>query len=158
MVSLDLPLDFYLRLFQVSLAPAAVVTATNDLHGLVSAPFAKLGLPPWFVRYVGLWKGMIIALNFLREGTYVPLAQSMLAMLMGGAIFTHAVIEQSAAKCLPALVFLASSVAVPILRGASRPVFSASVSITLAGVGYCIGQGIQAALKMKKPEPSKREC
>lgn len=99
--------------------------------------------------------GLIITLNFLHEGEYVPLSQSMLAMLMGGAIYTHVVIERSAVRCLPALTFLAMSVAVPILRGASRPGLHTSVSLMLAATGYAIAYGIQLGLQV--PAPSKRD-
>jgi hypothetical protein len=148
-------LDFYLRLLQATIAPGAVVTVTNDIHGLATQPLARLGIPSWFIRWIGLWKGLIITLNFLHEGEYVPLAQSMISMLMGGAIYSHAAIERKPLRTLPAIIFLGTSVCVPILRGAPRPVLSAVVSLGLAATGYAMGYGVQIALS-GPPAPSKR--
>jgi len=98
---------------------------------------------------------MIITINFLHEGEYVPLAQSMLALLMGGAIFTHVAVERSVLRALPAVAILGTSVAVPIMRGASRPALSAGVTLMVAVTGYYIGVAIQRGLQTRAT--SKRE-
>lgn len=51
-------LDFVLRVVQAAIvAPGAAMLTTNDLHGAATAPLARLGIPGWFIRWIGLWKG-----------------------------------------------------------------------------------------------------
>ena len=146
--------ELWLRLFQLSIAPGALLTATNDLHGLASAPMAKLGIPGWFIRWIGAWKAVALALNWAHDGS-VPVAQGMISVLMGGAIFSHVVVERSPLKALPALAFLGTSIAVPILRGATPPAQSACISVALALLGFAVGHGIQT---MRTPSaPSKAD-
>jgi hypothetical protein len=149
--------ELWLRLFQLSIAPGAVLTATNDLHGLAGKPMAKLGIPRWFVRWIGVWKAGALVLNFAGDA-YVSTAQGMLSVLMGGAIFSHVVVERNALKALPALAFLATSIAVPILRGATPPVQSACISVALAVSGYVTGHGIQATGTRSPPPKAARRA
>lgn len=144
--------ELWLRLFQLSIAPGALLTATNELHGLASAPMAKLGIPSWCIRWIGAWKAVALALNFARDDT-VPVAQGMISVLMGGAIFSHVVVERTPLKTLPALAFLGTSIAIPILRGATPPAQSACISLALALLGYAMGHGIQV---ISSPKVAKR--
>ena len=67
---------------------------TDMLHKQVQRDFVeKMRYPWWFPTVLGAWKLSQLALDWVSGGAYIPLAQWMMAMQLGGAAFTHAVAE-----------------------------------------------------------------
>lgn len=111
---------------------------TDPLHGAVSGAFASFGYPALFPVAIGLWEGAISALNFYEGGKHVLLAQRLLSVIMGGAVYHH-VLEGKPAGSIGALVFLGMSVYIPVTKGLVALPEAAITAAGLAGVGYAIG-------------------
>ena len=96
----------------VLLGGVGALLTLDPLHGLARGSFReKFGFPAWFVPCVGLWELSITYLNIF-GGENQGLAQKLLAVLMGGAIYSHAVAEGNPAGSVGAIVFLGFSCAV----------------------------------------------
>ncbi len=87
---------------------------------------------------LGLWQGAIAGLIWFENGKHLILAQRMLSVLMGGAIWHHAIGEGAASHSVGALVYLGLSAYVPILKGAD-PKEAAAIAAGLAVVGWVLG-------------------
>ena len=98
-----------------------LVMSTDLLHGKVSADFVnKFGFPVWFPTALGLYKLTQLALNWVSNGAFVPIAQCLFAFQLGGASFTHAVVEKpnkGLSALAPCAVFGAIGVAISSLDG-----------------------------------------
>lgn len=97
--------------------------------------------PIWFPTCVGLWQLSVATLNFYGGGAHRLLAQRMLAVLMGGVVHHHAVGEKHPSHSIGGLIFLALSVAVPVLSGEDAAA-TTGLALALAAVGY--GMGVAA--------------
>jgi hypothetical protein len=134
----------YLSMKAMQLFPNALggaMMSLDFLHGKVSSDMVpKLGFPAWFPTALGLFKLTQATLNWYASGLYTPIAQFLFAAQLGGAVFTHAVIEEKLAGCVPCAVFFANGVAVHVLHGSpmSLPMIVAAHS-ALAVVGFVMG-------------------
>ena len=61
------------------------------------------------------------ALNWVAAGAYTPLAQGLFAFQLGGAAFTHTIVENKMAGNIPVLVFFSSSIIVHSLHFLNAP-------------------------------------
>ena len=104
---------------------------------------------------LGLWQGAIAGLLWLDGGKHLILAQRMLSVLMGGAIWHHAVGEGAASHSVGALVYLALSAYVPILKGAD-PKEAAAIAAGLAVVGWVMGAVVPRAPKAAAKKEAKK--
>jgi hypothetical protein len=69
--------------------------ALDVFHGKARGDFVtKMGYPAWFPTCLGAFKLTQLALNWVADGAYVPIAQALMAFQLGGAYFTHAVVEK----------------------------------------------------------------
>ena len=80
----------------------------NPLHGAVTGQFRQWGLPAFFAPAVGLYE-LGIAYLHLYDAENKWLAPKLLAALMGGAVYSHAVAEGKPEASVGALVFLVLS-------------------------------------------------
>lgn len=92
---------------------------SDCVHGKAHREFVGklLGFPPWFCTMLGVFKLSQTALNWMRAGLFTRYAQLMMAFELGGAMFTHGVLENRPAGMLPPLVFLVTTVGVQTLDG-----------------------------------------
>jgi hypothetical protein len=110
------------------------------------------GYPGWFPTLVGLWELTIAVLNFIQGGQYVLVSQRMLAVIMGGAIYSHAIAEGKPAGCVPPAVFFGMSCAVPILTG-SDP----TITVAVHGALGCLGFGMGYLVSLLGPGKEKKK-
>ena len=80
----------------------------NPLHGAVTGQFRQWGLPAFFAPAVGLYE-LGIAYLHLYDAENKWLAPKLLAALMGGAVYSHAVAEGKPEASVGALLFLVLS-------------------------------------------------
>ncbi len=118
------------------------VMISDCLHGKVRAEMVpKLGFPAWFPTVLGCYKLTQAVLNWVAGGAYTPLAQGLFAFQLGGAAFTHTIVEKKIVGIIPVLVFFSSSVIVHSLhRGGAMawPLVFAGHAV-LAAVGFATG-------------------
>ena len=81
-------------------------------------------------------------LNFYAGGAHRPLAQKLIAVLLGGAIWHHAIGEGNPAHSVGALVFLAGSTA--LLAQADGLQTAALTVAACAAVGFGMGVAVGA--------------
>jgi hypothetical protein len=118
--------SIYMALKAIQLLPNGIggcVMSTDIIHGQVRPDFVqKMGYPPWFPTVLGLFKLTQAALNWVAGGAYVPYSQFLMAFQLGGASFTHAVIEGKSflQSQIPGAIFFASTVALQILHGSIK--------------------------------------
>ncbi len=95
---------------------------------------------------MGLWQVAIAAGNFPEKTgiANVMFAQTMQAILMGGAIHHHVIGEKKPAASVGALLFLGLSVAVAVLNGKKTPQDAAAQMTVAAAVGFGIGCVVKA--------------
>jgi hypothetical protein len=122
---------------------------SDPFHGAVSGAFAPLGYPALFPLAVGLWMGGISALNFYEAGKHVLLAQRLLSVVMGGAVYHH-VLEGKPAGSIGAIVFLGMSVYIPVTKGLVALPEAAITAAGLAGIGYAIGVLLPKSVAVEK--------
>ena len=139
----------YLSMKGLQLLPNGIggaMMSMDWLHGKVSQDMVpKLGFPAWFPTALGLFKLTQATLNWSAGGVYVPIAQYLFAMQLGGAVFVHAVVERKIPACVPCGVFFANGLAVQVLHGSpmSLPMIVAAHS-ALAVLGFLMGFAVVA--------------
>ncbi|KAK3265300.1 hypothetical protein CYMTET_15407 [Cymbomonas tetramitiformis] len=111
-------LELYVRYAECSvLTLAGFALGTDALHGAVSKTLgAEKGFPRWFPTLAGLWELAIVGMNFSGDADLILLAQRMLAVIMGGALYTHS--TDPPPKSIGAILWFGMSCAVPVFRGA----------------------------------------
>ena len=125
-------------------------------HGKVSKQFLEdFGYGSWFVPLVGAWKLGVAALCWYEGGIHRATAMQMLATLLGGVEYTHAVAEPmgtyvsptAIGKSLPMLLM-----ATYVLAGETDRDFRAAAvrQLALCAVGWGIGSMV-ARLSPSKP-------
>lgn len=87
------------------------------LHGKFRPLAIKWGYPGWFPVVLGSWKLMQTYLNWARRGRFIWLAQGMFAFQLGGALYTHIMVDGRIQDCLMLFIYLANSCAVQYLFG-----------------------------------------
>ena len=95
----------------------------NPLHGIVTDQFKAWGLPALFVPAVGLYE-LTVSYLHLYGGENKWVAPKLLAALMGGAVYSHAVAEGKPEAIVGALAFLGFSCVVSLLN--NSPLVSAA--------------------------------
>ena len=94
------------------LAGVSAVLTSDPIHKVAQVKFREMfGYPSWFVPCVGLWEAGIVYLN-VYGGSYQWLAQKMLAVLMGGSIYSHYAVEGNFLASLNPFAWLVISCAV----------------------------------------------
>lgn len=107
----------------------------NPLHGGVSGAMSAIGYPSAFFPVTGAWMLSIAAANYLGQ---IPLAQGLLATLMGGAIWHHAVGEGAPAHAGGSVMFLGLAIATAAKNGVPLPQ-AVGGGLGLAALGWGIG-------------------
>ena len=137
-----------------------VIMSLDCVHGQVRRDFvSKFGFPPWFPTALGLFKLTQLALNWIAGGQYVHVSQALFALQLGGAAFTHMVVEKpnpGIKGVLPVLVFFSTSVVVQTLNkkiGGLAMVLVIHLALSACGfiAGYgmlALGSGSSAAVAM----------
>ncbi|KAJ1463483.1 hypothetical protein M885DRAFT_503805 [Pelagophyceae sp. CCMP2097] len=123
------------RFLACALGSVGCLLLMDPLHGKASPEFkANFGYDGWFVPLVGLWE---IAISYLLVRGDARAAAKMLAVIMGGGIYSHAVREGKPEKAVAPLIFLALSTYV---AAAQQPLLEAAVQqLCLACCGAVIG-------------------
>lgn len=118
-----------------------LMMSTDLIHGKVRSDFVqKMGYPAWFPTVLGLFKLTQACLNWVSDGAMVPYAQFLMAFQLGGAAFTHSVIEGKSflSGQIPVCVFFASTVAIQLLHG---NIDSPPIVLGLHGLLFALGFG-----------------
>ena len=94
------------------------IMATDCLHGQVKRDMVtKLRYPAWFPTALGLWKLCQASLNWVAAGAYTPVAQAMMAVQLGGACYTHAVVEGKPREVAGCVVFSLVTLGAQVAHG-----------------------------------------
>ena len=89
---------------------------------------------------LGCWKLAQLALTWAAGGAYVPLSQAMLGMQLGGACYTHVVVEKKGVEsCIAASAFMMTAYAVQIMHGYFSWPIAIAVQCIAASAGYAAG-------------------
>jgi len=145
--------ELYIRYAESLLAVTGTGMLLDPLHGQVTKAFAPVGYPSLFPVATGAWKLAIVALNFVEDGKYSQYGQWMLATLMGGAIWHHAIGEGHPAASVAPLVFLGLSAAVPYLQNKAPLPMAIAAALACAAGGFAIGH----LLPKSKKSAAKKE-
>lgn len=142
-------IGFGLRLLQ--LLPnglGGTLMSLDFIHKQVRRDFVeKMRFPVWFPTLLGCYKLSQAALNWVAGGYYVPIAQLMMAFQLGGAAFTHAVVEGKGfafSAQAPVLVFFSTTLTIQALGGAMPLPAVVASHACVAAIGYASGYVILA--------------
>ena len=119
-----------------------LMMSLDIVHHQVRKDFvSKMGFPAWFPSALGLFKLTQAALNWVADGAYVPYAQFMLSLQLGGAVFTHTVIEgKSITRQVPPSLFFSTTIAIQHLTGKIGPLpLVLCIHSALAAIGFASG-------------------
>ena len=111
---------------------------------LVAAVVQKFGFPAWFPTVLGFFKLTQAFLNWSPGG--IAYAQAMFAFQLGGASFTHAIVEKPSKGAMgqvPVVAFFAISTAIQVLSGMPLPE-ALLRGAALFGFGFFTGYGVLA--------------
>lgn len=125
----------------------SAMMSLDGFHGMVSKDFVqKLRYPRWFATVLGAYKLTQAALNWVAGGALAPMAQAMMCVQLGGAIFTHVVAEGKGwapqAVAGPS-IFFCTTIAITSLTTDIHPPLLLFGAACLASVGYMSGYAIR---------------
>ena len=121
------------------MALAGAAFLSNPLHGGIAKAMAGIGYPSAFFPATGAWMAAISALAYADGGAHALYSSRLMAVLMGGAAWHHAVGEGAPAHAVGALAFLGLAGYLPVLRGELSAQHSVAQTLALAAVGWAVG-------------------
>eukprot|EP00282_Hemiselmis_andersenii_P011676 CAMPEP_0114132400 /NCGR_PEP_ID=MMETSP0043_2-20121206/13075_1 /TAXON_ID=464988 /ORGANISM="Hemiselmis andersenii, Strain CCMP644" /LENGTH=196 /DNA_ID=CAMNT_0001225913 /DNA_START=128 /DNA_END=718 /DNA_ORIENTATION=+ len=135
----------------------SIVFITDVHHGGISEElFLKFNYPRWLTPAVGTIQFLIASLNGSEyiesyQGPNLAWAsQRMVALLMGGCLYTHVRVEKSLADATGPVIFWIFSVAIPVMEGREKLEYVGPAHLALAALGWVIGELIS---KLQPPPP-----
>ena len=142
------PTSFVFSLKLLQLLPnglGGIGLALDPLHGKASPDFRAKGYPRFFPFFLGCWKLAQATLNWIAAGRYTPVAQLMLGMQLGGACYTHVVVEKKGASaCLAAAAFMLTGYTVQIMHGSLSWYIAVAVQCAAQTLGYAAGYAVSS--------------
>ena len=128
--------------------------ATDWLHGQAQPDMVrKMGYPPWFPTVLGIFKLTQLALNWAAGAGGVAVSQLLFALQMGGALYTHTVVEEKPILqgSVPCLAFAGVGVAIQLLNGRVGFELTLIAHTALLAVGFGLGYAVSSLGRAKRP-------
>ena len=118
-----------------------IFLASDVAHGLARRDFVrKMGFPAWFPSMLGCYKLTQLAMNWVAGGVYVPAAQCLMAVQLGGAAYAHVVAEGAPlSSCAGVATFAVVTTTIQVLHGSMGLSTSVAAHTVLFGLGYATG-------------------
>jgi hypothetical protein len=119
--------------------------STDILHGKARRDMVqKMGYPWWFATALGVFKLSQLAMNWVEGGAYTYIAQLMMCFQLGGAIYTHVIVERAPEKSGGCLVFGVLTTTALVLDGTFDLATSIALMLGCKLAGYGSGYIISA--------------
>ena len=134
-----------------------IALALDPLHGKATPHFRANGYPRQSPFILGCWKLTQTVLNWVDGGRYMFIAQLMLGMQLGGACYTHLVVERKgASSCIAPAAFMLTGCAVQILISSTSWAFALAVQCAAHALGYAAGYAVTSIGHAPKPAAAER--